>query len=222
MQLLRSEISHNLLVEQFPVGISPAINTLLYIAHHQIKFVGRQTVVYQREKVFPLQRGRILKLINHKMIDMHAGFFVHKRRVAVVDNAVEQHIGIRNKHGILLFGKFFYLHSQIGQNTEGVEMFQYERSCVVVNNVLRKYAYNVLHILLQTSIISTLNGIFYVLWRFRSITFRNILCHILKPFSHFGFAIHQFIVFLGGRIGKIGVSQSVCLQNIESRLCGCF
>ena len=60
------------------------------------------------------------------MVNVNAGFFVHKRRFAIIDNAVKQHIGIRNKHGILLFGKLFDLQSQIGQNAQRVDVFLYD------------------------------------------------------------------------------------------------
>ena len=45
---------------------------------------------------------------------MNARFLVHKRRIAIIDNFIEQQVSIRNKHGILLIGKFFNLHCQVG------------------------------------------------------------------------------------------------------------
>ena len=68
------------------------------------------------------------------MVDVKPGALVHKRCITVVDDLVEQQVGVRYEHDVLVARNFFYLHGQVGHDTQCVDMLKYQVSCIVVDN----------------------------------------------------------------------------------------
>ncbi|MPN53256.1 hypothetical protein SDC9_200920 [bioreactor metagenome] len=130
---------------------------MFHVAHHEVKIARRETVADQGTEVFPLQHRSILKLINHKMIDVDAGFFVNERGIAVVDNPVEQQVRIGNEHDVLFGGEFFYLHGQVRQDTQCIEMFPDDKDGIIKKEILFKQLFQCKHFPLQ----SVIKGLFY-------------------------------------------------------------
>ncbi|OPZ10676.1 MAG: hypothetical protein BWZ06_01856 [Bacteroidetes bacterium ADurb.BinA261] len=97
IDLGRLKISIDLVFKQSPIAISESINTLLHVAYDEIEMIGSKTFTDKRQKIVPLQRGSILKLINHKMKQTRTGFFVNERGIVFRNQMIEQLGCVRQK-----------------------------------------------------------------------------------------------------------------------------
>ena len=122
--------------QQVPVALSPAVNGLLYIAHHQVVMVFGQRIQHQRPEILPLQSRSILKLVDHKVVVHHPGFFVHKRRVGTIDNFLDKMAGIGDQHNAFLLANFADHPAQIDQNTKHIQLAGDQTCGIVIPNIL--------------------------------------------------------------------------------------
>ena len=117
------KIGMNALLQQIPIGTTPAIDTLFHVADNQVPVVLAHAILQQRFEILPLQPRRILKFVQHEMMQISAGFFVHKRRVAALRDLVQKIGSTANQHDIFFVAIVGYLLAQIAQNAEYVDVF---------------------------------------------------------------------------------------------------
>ena len=111
-----SELVTQFVAQQLPVRISPSINTLFYISHDKVTTAFIITLLNQRKKIIPLHPRGILELIDHEMVDPVTGFFIYERRIATVDDPVEQFGGIGQKKNIVFFFVCLNVFVDVAQN----------------------------------------------------------------------------------------------------------
>ena len=114
---LRREILPYLLVQQFPVGVPEAIDTLLHVANDQVCLAPREAIPQQWEEIMPLHGAGILKFVDHVMVDPRAGLLIDKGCVAPVDHPAQQIGRIGDEHHVLLFPIIGQLTGDIHQDT---------------------------------------------------------------------------------------------------------
>ncbi len=85
----RGKITMHLLIEQCPVGVPEAVDALLYIAHDQVLLALRQALLYERTEIFPLHLARVLKFVDHVMVNLRADLLVDERGVTILDDPVQ-------------------------------------------------------------------------------------------------------------------------------------
>ena len=95
-QFLVTEVLFQVTCQDFPVGVSPAVNRLFHVTHHQVKVPGSQGVIQEGPEILILEQGSILELIQHDMLEAAPGSFINKRNLAPPDNAFQEAARIGN------------------------------------------------------------------------------------------------------------------------------
>ena len=91
-----------LLIEQGPVGVPEAIDALFHVAHDQVLLALRQALLHEGAEVAPLHPAGVLKLVDHVMVDLRAGFLIDKGGVAALDHLAQQFVGVGDEHDVVL------------------------------------------------------------------------------------------------------------------------
>ena len=100
------EIFVHLVVQQGPVGIAPAVDALLHVAHYQVLVVVSVALLEQRAEVLPLNVGSVLELVYQEVLVAHSHLFVHEGRVAAGYDILEDDVRFVEHHHVLLFEEF--------------------------------------------------------------------------------------------------------------------
>ena len=114
--------------EQVPIGVAPAVDTLLHIAYHHAVagFVAagirRQCLLHQRTQVVPLQAAGVLKLVDHKMLQSLAYALIYERSVGLRDYLPEQLTYIRHGQSVELLVLHVNKAEYVAENTCGIEV----------------------------------------------------------------------------------------------------
>ena len=78
------------IVEQSPVARTPSVDTLLHVAHDQVRTAFMtHGLVQQYLEVLPLNGARILKLVYHHVFQLGAYLLEDKGRIALANQGVE-------------------------------------------------------------------------------------------------------------------------------------
>ena len=89
---------------------------MFYIPHDEVTAAFIITLLNQRKEIIPLHPRGVLKLIDHKMVDPVTGFFIYERRIATIDDSVEQFGGIGQKKDIVFFFVCLNVFVDVAQN----------------------------------------------------------------------------------------------------------
>ena len=89
-------------VQQVPVRTPPAVDGLFHIAHDQVVKPAGLAVLQQRTEVLPLDRGRVLELVQKEVLETDAQFLVHERGVGTIDDVLEDGIGVLDGDDVFL------------------------------------------------------------------------------------------------------------------------
>ena len=133
-------------IEQFPVGIAPAIDTLLDIAHDEVVTSFAFRLADERVKVLPLQRTGVLKLIYHIVVQVLPHAFVNERCLLSVYHLVNEHIDIGDRHTSYLLVGHADLVRDILYESDGVEVLRNSRSGIIVS---KSFGEDTRHLLIE-------------------------------------------------------------------------
>ena len=131
-------------VEQFPIGIAPAVDTLLDIAHDKVVTTFAFRLADERVEVLPLQRTGVLKLIYHIVVQVLPHAFVNERCLLSVYHLVNEHIDIGDRHASYLLVGHADLVRDILYESDGVEVLRNSRSGIIVSKSFIKDARHLL------------------------------------------------------------------------------
>ena len=143
------EIGLHLFIQQFPVGVAEAVDTLFYVSHNQIGPVVCQAFFDQRTEVVPLHAAGVLKFINHIMIDVRTGLFVDEWGVAASDHFIQQLGRIGNQHDILFLPIGGYLAGNVGQDTQRI-IITYDFTGRIISGQIREQGDDTFDTIIQT------------------------------------------------------------------------
>ena len=96
-------------VEQSPVARAPAIDALLDVAHDEVAAAAAHGLAKQHLEILPLHRTGVLELVDHHMVELCANLLEDERRVAAVDERVEQLLGVAEQEAVALLVELAHL-----------------------------------------------------------------------------------------------------------------
>ena len=99
--------------KQPPVGVAPAVDALLHVAHYQRTVACSFAFPEQRQEILPLHVGCILELVQQEVFVAHAQFFVHEGGVAAGYDAGEQGVAVVQAENSLFLEKRFELCEEL-------------------------------------------------------------------------------------------------------------
>ena len=92
----------HLATQQFPVGIAPAVDALLDVAHDQVAARSGLAFLQQRQEILPLDAGRVLELVEQEMLVAHAQLLIDERGAGAADDVAQERVGLVQAHHVLL------------------------------------------------------------------------------------------------------------------------
>ena len=112
-------------VEDLPVRVAETVDTLLHIAHYQTTAIAGNTVENEWLEVLPLQCRRVLKLINHDVLDDGASLFVDEWYVLFVDDIAKEIGSLGKEETVVLVVKILDRLAYFFQKEEMMKVLGY-------------------------------------------------------------------------------------------------
>ena len=114
-------------VQQPPVAASPAVDTLLDVAHNQVFAVAMaHGLEQQHAEVLPLHGAGVLEFVYHDVLQLRANLLEDKRRVAVADEGVKQFLRVAQQEAVSLVVHRAYLIFYTAEQPHLVQVAQGE------------------------------------------------------------------------------------------------
>ena len=110
-------------VEQSPVAGAPAVDALLDVADYEIFGVCvAHALLEQYLEILPLNRRGVLKLVYHDVFQLGSYLLEDERGVAVLDERVQQLLGVAEQEAVGLVVHLAYLFLYTVKKTQLVQV----------------------------------------------------------------------------------------------------
>src|SRR5258706_560591 len=111
---LQANFFLHLLLQQPQVASTPAVDRLLDISNNQASVILVKGVAKQGPEILPLQFRGVLEFIDQVMAIKRSDFFINKRGIAVVNDAIQKMGGVGEQHQVVFGFVVFELSGNIG------------------------------------------------------------------------------------------------------------
>ena len=114
-------------VEQAPVAFAPSVDALLHVAHDEIcaAVLMTKTLEQQDLEVGPLNGTRVLKFVNHDVVDLRAYLLIDERRVVLSYEPMEHILGVAQQETVVLNVVFAHGLRYASEQTQLVHVCQH-------------------------------------------------------------------------------------------------
>ena len=114
-------------VEQAPVAFAPSVDALLHVAHDEVcsAVLMTETLEQQDLEVGPLNGARVLKLVNHDVVDLRAYLLIYERRVVLPYEPVEHILCVAKQEAVVLNVVFAHGLRYASEQTQLVHVCQH-------------------------------------------------------------------------------------------------
>ena len=110
-------------IQDFPVAAAKAIDALLDIAYQHTRVAGRHVLHQQTLEIDPLQRGGVLKFINHYVAEGCANPFKHKRGIVSTDQFIEKQRSLCQQEAVVLRVDFGDILADFAHQSQWIDVF---------------------------------------------------------------------------------------------------